>query len=130
MSRVIGKVKWFNNKSGFGFITVLEGENKDRDIFVHFSSVHVPDTQYRYLVQGEYVEVELVKPERGDHDLHAVNVTGPKGGDLMCETRRLNQEKAMAYEPRQYKTTSKPKEEDGFVPVTKKRVSKVAVANP
>jgi len=49
---------------------------------------------------------------------------------LMCETRRLNQEKAMSYEPRQYKTTSKPKEDDGFVPVTKKRVSKVAVANP
>jgi CspA family cold shock protein len=120
-TRLTGKVKWFNNKSGFGFITVCEGSAlAEKDIFVHFSSVNVGDTQYRYLVQGEYVDFDISKPAKGDHEYHAVNVSGVKGGPLMCETRRLNVEKR-TYEPRVYKTQDAEPKDDGYTRVEKKR---------
>lgn len=91
-NRYTGRVKWFNNKSGFGFITLCEGEQNEKDIFVHWSSIKVENSQYKYLVQGEYVDFSLVKPERGEHEFHAVDVSGVKGGRLMCETRRENRD--------------------------------------
>lgn len=102
-SRITGKVKWFNNKSGFGFVTAVEGELKDSDVFVHFSSINVPDEQYKYLVQGEYVDFELSKSEKSEHEYHAVNISGVKGGSLMCETRKLSSD-TRPYKPRVYKT--------------------------
>jgi cold shock CspA family protein len=87
-TRVTGQVKWFNTKAGYGFITGCGGEHKDHDIFVHYSSIKVVNSQYRYLVQGEYVEFNVVKPEGDKHEHHAVNVTGINGGSIMCESRR------------------------------------------
>lgn len=104
VARLTGKVKWFNNKAGFGFVTACEGALKDKDVFVHYSSIQVPNDQYKYLVQGEYVDFELSKPEKGDHEYHAVSISGVKGGSLMCETRRLTQEKR-PFRPRVYKTS-------------------------
>ena len=89
-SVITGKVKWFNNKAGFGFITVCDGDYSGKDIFVHYSSIQVNNSQYKYLVQGEYVDFSLVKPTNSEHEFHAVNVGGVKGGSLMCETRRQN----------------------------------------
>ncbi len=87
MERITGRVKWFNNSSGFGFITVCDGEHMDKDIFVHYTSIQVQnENQYKYLVQGEYVDFNIVKPNNGIHEYHAVNVSGIKGGALMCET--------------------------------------------
>ena len=89
-SRLSGRVKWFNNKSGFGFITVCEGDQKDKDIFVHYSSIRAESSQYKYLVQGEYVEFDLMKSENENHEYHASDISGIKGGILMCETHRQN----------------------------------------
>lgn len=87
--RLTGTVKWFNNKAGFGFITVCEeGEYKEKDIFVHYSSIRVSNSQYKYLVQGEYVDFTLVKANNG-HEFQAMNVSGIKGGPIMCESRRI-----------------------------------------
>ena len=86
--RVIGRVKWFNNKAGYGFITVSEGDRKNSDIFVHHKSIVVSSEQYIYLVQGEYVEFSLLPTEGGVHEFQAGNVKGINGGLLMCETRR------------------------------------------
>lgn len=87
--RLSGRVKWFNNKAGYGFITgSTEGEFKDQDIFVHHTSLVVGNQQYRYLVQGEYVEMNLVPVENSTHKYQASNVKGINGGLLMCETRR------------------------------------------
>jgi len=36
LARLVGMVKWFNNKAGYGFITACEGEQKGKDIFVHY----------------------------------------------------------------------------------------------
>lgn len=84
-----GQVKWFNVKAGYGFVTVCDGEHKDKDIFVHFSALKVVNSQYRYLVQGEYVNFNIVKPEGDKYEYHASNVTGIKGGTIMCETRHV-----------------------------------------
>jgi cold shock CspA family protein len=89
-----GQVKWFNNKAGFGFITVLNEHDTlfGKEIFVHYTSIEVKNNQYKYLVQGEYVEFSLVNLDGGDHEFHAVNVHGIKGGNLMCETRKQTNE--------------------------------------
>ena len=88
--RMVGQVKWFNNKAGYGFITISDGENSGKDIFIHYNTIRVTNSQYKYLVQGEYVEFTLVKPDQGPHELQATDVSGIKGGALMCETRRVN----------------------------------------
>lgn len=90
--RLTGRVKWFNNKTGFGFITALtdsEGVKEGSDVFVHHSSIKVAQEQYRYLVQGEYLEFELSKiaDSANKHEFQAANVSGVKGGKLICETR-------------------------------------------
>jgi cold shock CspA family protein len=85
--RLIGRVKWFNNKAGYGFITVTDGSRSGSDFFVHHSAIDVENQQYKYLVQGEYVEFGLVKTTSGEHELQASSVNGIKGGKLMCETR-------------------------------------------
>jgi hypothetical protein len=90
--RVKGVCKWFNNKSGYGFLTITEGEKKDSDIFVYHSSLQVGnENQYKYLVQGEYVDFTVSNVEnsksQGKYEFHATNVTGINGGKLMCETR-------------------------------------------
>jgi len=101
--RITGRVKWFNNKAGFGFVTAIDGELNGKDVFVHYSSINVPDDQYKYLVQGEYVDFELTDSDKSEHEFHAINVSGVKGGSLMCETRRQNSEN-FPYKPRVYKT--------------------------
>jgi CspA family cold shock protein len=89
--RSIGSVKWFNNKSGFGFITSSDGEHAGKDIFVHYSAVKVAKNQFRYLVQGEYVEFDLVKAAADSkHEFQADNISGIKGGSLMCEVQFAN----------------------------------------
>ena len=85
--RLTGRVKWFNNKAGYGFITVTDGDRSGTDVFVHHSAIDVENPQYKYLVQGEYVEFVLIKTTSGDHEWQASNISGIKGGKLMCETR-------------------------------------------
>jgi CspA family cold shock protein len=90
--RNVGMVKWFNNKTGYGFITVLSGDqHKGKDIFVHYKSIRAEqeDANYKYLVQGEYVQFDIVRPANENHEYHAVDITGIEGGPTMCETRRV-----------------------------------------
>jgi CspA family cold shock protein len=82
--RLSGRVKWFNNKAGYGFITVTEGIKSGTDVFVHHSSINVNTEQYRYLVEGEYVEFGLTEV---DNKCQVNNVSGIGNGKLMCETR-------------------------------------------
>jgi CspA family cold shock protein len=86
--KFLGRVKWFNNKAGYGFISITDGARSGSDIFVHHSSINVDSEQYKYLVQGEYVEFYLKSMENSTHEFQATNVKGIKGGKLMCETRR------------------------------------------
>lgn len=83
----MGCVKWFNNKAGYGFISVVGGEHAGTDVFVHHSAVKVAVEQYRYLVQGEYVMFTMCKADSSPHEYQAGEVRGLNGGKLMCETR-------------------------------------------
>ena len=56
---VQGKVKWFNNSKGFGF---LEQEN-GKDVFVHFSAIQ--GEGYRSLAEGDKVEFDIVDSPKG-----------------------------------------------------------------
>jgi cold shock CspA family protein len=53
--KVLGKVKWFSNKKGFGFITPAEGSPISEDIFVHQSSI--TSEGYRTLVRHLTYEI-------------------------------------------------------------------------
>jgi CspA family cold shock protein len=54
-----GKVKWFDNKRGFGFIIQDQGQ----DVFVHHSSIQ--GNGYKTLQEGEVVNYELVSSDKG-----------------------------------------------------------------
>lgn len=87
-----GRVKWFNNKSGYGFITVLKTDEAaavpvGTDVFAHHSEINVSSDQYRYLVQGEYVAFDVVKTTNANHEYQCAKVKGMYGGQLICETR-------------------------------------------
>ncbi len=61
-----GKVKWFSNQKGYGFITSETGT----DVFVHHSSIQ--GEGYKTLEEGQEVEFEVQKDAKGEK---AVNVT-------------------------------------------------------
>jgi CspA family cold shock protein len=54
-----GKVKWFDNRRGFGFITQDQG----KDVFVHHTSIQ--GAGYKTLHEGETVNYELVDSDKG-----------------------------------------------------------------
>ena len=107
-NKLTGCVKWFNNKSGFGFITILsECDLTGKDIFAHHSAINVTGDLYKYLVQGEYVEFSVEKIDNKNHESQAVKITGIMTNDLMCETRHKNRDSS--------------KGKDGFTTIQKKR---------
>lgn len=121
VERLTGQVKWFNTKAGYGFITVCDGDHAGKDIFVHFSSLSVVNSQYRYLVQGEYVEFSLLKSDSDKYEYHAVQVSGIKGGVIMCETRNVNPDRPQVQQVERRQTrrpVRKPQgpKADGVVP--------------
>jgi len=60
-----GRVKWFNNEKGYGFIDHKTGE----DIFVHYSAIK--QDGYKTLSEGQLVEFDLIETPKG---LQAINV--------------------------------------------------------
>ena len=60
-----GKVKWFNNDKGYGFIDYTNGE----DIFVHYSAIR--QDGYKTLSEGQRVVFDLIETPKG---LQAINV--------------------------------------------------------
>jgi CspA family cold shock protein len=63
-----GKVKWFNNAKGYGFIVA---DGRDEDLFAHYSAIQMDG--YKTLKAGQAVKFDIVQGPKG---LHAVNI-GP-----------------------------------------------------
>lgn len=82
VGEIIGQCKWFNDKLGYGFITIQDGNDKGKDIFVHHSGIRPCNSKYKTLKKGEYVNFDVINGENG---LQAVNVTGILGGMLICD---------------------------------------------
>jgi len=64
-----GRVKWFNAKKGYGFITSEDG----KEIFVHFSSLQTEG--YKTLREGDEVNFEITKGEKGEQATKVVKLS-------------------------------------------------------
>jgi len=64
----VGKVKWFNDEKGFGFIE-REGE---KDVFVHYSAIVMPAGGRKTIKEGQKVTFEIIQGKKG---LEAANVS-------------------------------------------------------
>ena len=64
--KINGKVKWFNNAKGYGFINE---EGKSEDLFAHYSAIKMDG--YKTLKAGQPVSFEIIQGPKG---LHAINI--------------------------------------------------------
>jgi len=96
-----GKVKWFSNVKGFGF---LEKEGGDKDIFVHYSVIQ--SDGYKTLDSGEEVTFDIVEGERGPQATNVIRLKKPP--------QKKEEKRAGSAEPAAEKTpenVEKPEEE-------------------
>ena len=76
---VTGKVKWFSNVKGYGFIEQEGG----KDVFVHYSSIE--GDKYKTLSEGETVSFELVDGDKGPHATNVVRAQKEKPAQQAAE---------------------------------------------
>ena len=62
-----GKVKWFNNAKGYGFIVA---DGRDEDLFAHYSAIQMDG--YKTLKAGQPVRFDILQGPKG---LHAINIS-------------------------------------------------------
>jgi CspA family cold shock protein len=67
ISMVSGKVKWFNNAKGYGFIVA---DGRDEDLFAHYSAIQMDG--YKTMKAGQPVSFDIIQGPKG---LHAVNIS-------------------------------------------------------
>jgi CspA family cold shock protein len=67
--KVQGRVKWFNNSKGYGFI----GRDEGADVFVHYSAISADG--FRSLNPGDLVEFEIVQGQKGPQAANVVKLS-------------------------------------------------------
>nr|WP_095109939.1 cold shock domain-containing protein CspD [Pseudomonas sp. Irchel 3E20] len=76
MSMASGKVKWFNNAKGYGFINE---EGKTEDLFAHYSAIEMDG--YKTLKAGQPVKFEIIQGPKGLHAIKiSANIDTPNAG--------------------------------------------------
>ena len=88
-----GKVKWFNNAKGYGFIVE---DGKTEDLFAHYSAIKMDG--YKTLKAGQPVNFEIIQGPKGMHatDIKAAVTNEPAGSPSPVTTRAGVQEKVTA----------------------------------
>ena len=104
--RVSGRVKWFDNRKGYGFVNRT---SDNAEVFVHHSGLKSANGVFRTLYPGEYVEFDIHHDSQTNRDF-AVAVTGVAGGPLLCENQETRLTVRRAGRPQQ----------DGFKKVTRR----------
>lgn len=108
VERFVGCVKWFDNKKGYGIISIMELQHKNEDVFAHHTEVTTKTQQYRYLVAGEYVTCEVTRSVNKSVKFSASGIKGILGGNLMCETLREQRTLKDAYDNTRRSTRVEP----------------------
>ncbi|KAA6175316.1 MULTISPECIES: cold shock domain-containing protein CspD [Pseudomonas] len=72
--KINGKVKWFNNAKGYGFV---QEDGKTEDLFAHYSAIEMDG--YKTLKAGQAVSFEIIQGPKG---LHAVKIEAVKAETL------------------------------------------------
>jgi CspA family cold shock protein len=81
-----GKVKWFSNVKGYGFLIKEGGE---KDIFVHYSSIQ--SEGYKKLLEGEEVTFDIVEGERGPQAANVVRQKKAAGKGEAGESQKTQE---------------------------------------
>lgn len=76
--KLIGTVKWYNDKKGFGII-----QSESKEVFVHYSQIQTTTNNYKKLEEKEAVEFEIGTDKNGREC--AKNVCAPNGAKLLFE---------------------------------------------
>ena len=77
----LGKVKWFNNAKGYGFILPEEG---GEDLFVHYSAIEMDG--YKTLKAGQDVQFDIVEGPKGLHAVNIQDIPGAANSDSASDT--------------------------------------------
>jgi cold shock CspA family protein len=82
---LIGSVKFFDTKKGWGFITMLSQGlvQSNTEVFVHFTNLNVKENSYKRLYPGEYVSFNMGKNPKGQDT--CIDVCGILGGPLLTD---------------------------------------------
>lgn len=84
-SRQSGRVKWFDNRKGYGFVNNL---SNNAEVFVHHTGLKSQNGVFRTLFPGEYIEFDIFHDSQTQpYRDYAINVTGVQGGSLLCENQ-------------------------------------------
>lgn len=83
-----GKVKWFNNAKGYGFILA---DGRDEDLFAHYSAIKMDG--YKTLKAGQAVKFEIIQGPKGLHavDIQAAEVALPAATGAGAGAKKVEQ---------------------------------------